>query len=220
MCGRYELNANARDLGAHFAEVVAAQEWETLGEFGSYNIAPSQSCVVIRYSKPDGCNVVERLLWGFRPHWSERRWINARAETLFETVAFREAASRRRCLVVATGWYEWQATGGQRKQPFHLRLDGPFAFAGIWTARRRADGEWELSFAIVTVPASGAAGEIHDRMPLVLPPERYAAWIDPATPSPERLLEPANEPRLRAYPVSFVVNDPKNDSPACIEAIA
>jgi putative SOS response-associated peptidase YedK len=220
MCGRYELNSTARDLEEHFAGLLTAADWQALGAFGSYNIAPSQACLVIRYSKRDGRNVLERLVWGFRPQWSKKGWINARDDTLFRTAAFRESAQKRRCLVLATGWYEWQATGGRRKQPYYIHMSRPFAFAGIWTARRLDEQSWELSFAIVTTDSRGAVAPIHERMPLVLDPRHYAAWLDPSTPDPQSLLRPVDDPSMLAHPVSFTVNDPKNDTAACIQAIA
>ena len=150
MCGRYELNATPLELSNHFGDLLPNTR-PLAGLPTSYNIPPSTAQPVIRYGETDGANVVDLLTWGFRPTWAKRAWINARVETLFTNTAFRESASKRRCLVIATGWYEWQQAEPKRKVPFYVHLDRPFAFAGIWTARKIGDA-WEKSFAIVTAP--------------------------------------------------------------------
>jgi putative SOS response-associated peptidase YedK len=216
MCGRYELNATPAELLDHFGNLLPPDAWQKVAEFRSYNVAPSLRPTVIRYGKRCGHNVIENLVWGYRPHWAKRSWINARDDTLFETAAFRESAARRRCLVVATGWYEWQQISEKRRQPYYLHFGHAFAFAGVWTARKITDDEWEASFAIVTTAADGLAAKIHDRMPLVLDSRNYAAWLDPKTEDPRALLV-SFEHGLSAYPVSTLVNDPKNDDPKCIE---
>jgi len=215
MCGRYELNATPAELAAEFGGLVDdAAAFAALPM--SYNIAPSTPQPVIRYGKTEGANVVDLLSWGFRPAWAKRPWINARVETLFTNTAFRESAAKRRCLVIATGWYEWQEVGERMKQPFYVHLERPFAFAGIWTARKLGDDAWEKSFAIVTAPASPALERIHERMPLVLDPRNYAAWVDPATANPAELVQPLEAAQFEAYPVSTFVNDPKNDAAECV----
>jgi putative SOS response-associated peptidase YedK len=215
MCGRYELNATSQELRNHFGDLLSNAEAFAAVPM-SYNIAPSTTQPVIRYGKTDGAIIVDVLTWGFRPTWAKRAWINARAETLFTNTAFRESANKRRCLVVATGWYEWQQAEPKRKVPFYVHLNRPFAFAGVWTARKIAD-TWEKSFAIVTAPASPALERIHDRMPLVLPPSNYAAWLDPNSETPADLLRPFDNGAFQAYPVSAYVNDPKNDSAEAVQ---
>jgi putative SOS response-associated peptidase YedK len=215
MCGRYELNATPLELSHHFGDLLENAESFAAVPM-SYNIAPSTAQPVIRYGKTDDANVVDLLTWGFRPTWAKRAWINARAETLFTSTAFRESASKRRCLVVATGWYEWQRAEPKHRVPFYVHLDRPFAFAGVWTARKIAD-VWEKSFAIVTAPASPTLARIHDRMPLVLNPSSYAAWLDPRTERPAELIHTFDSGAFEAYPVSTYVNDPKNDSAAAVE---
>lgn len=214
MCGRYELNATPMELSNHFGDLL--KDAQPLAELPtSYNIPPSTAQPVIRYGKTGGANVVDLLTWGFRPTWAKRAWINARVETLFKNTAFRESASKRRCLVIATGWYEWQQAEPKRKVPFYVHLDRPFAFAGIWTARKVSD-VWEKSFAIVTAPASPTLARIHDRMPLVMHPSNYAPWVDPSTDRPADLTRPFDNGAIEAYPVSTYVNDPKNNS---VEAV-
>lgn len=219
MCGRYELNVTPAMLGRRFAGLLP--EGVPWPGFSRYNVAPSLACPVIRYSRRDHANVLEPLTWGFEPQWSDRAFINARDDRLFSAPTFREAARKRRCLVLATGWYEWQARE-RAKQPFYAYLEThePLAFAGVWTAKKDAKGDWKLSFAIVTTAADGALATVHDRMPLVMRPENYAAWVDPATEDPASLLVPLEAARLRAHPVSKLVNDPKHDSAECIAALA
>jgi putative SOS response-associated peptidase YedK len=219
MCGRYELNATSADLQNHFGNLLPSGAWERFASFASYNIAPSQIVPVIRYSKRDENNVIDRLTWGFRPGWSSKAWINARADNLFATNAFREGAAKRRCLVPATGWYEWQVTQTKRKQPYYMHFDRVFAFAGIWSARKLNEVDWQLNFAIVTTDARGLAEKVHDRMPLVMHPRHYAAWLAPKTNNAETLLEPFDNGSLRVYPISTLVNDPKNDSAAVLEPL-
>lgn len=219
MCGRYALNATPVELRNHFGRWVPEHGWPSLSPLASFNIAPSRDCVVLRHSKRDGDNVVDGLKWGFRPRRAKRSWINARAETLFETRAFSESARRRRCLVVASGWYEWQEKRDRLKQPYYVHFEGLFAFAGVWTARKLDADEWELSFAIVTTPARGVVKPIHERMPLVLPPRHYAAWLDPGTENARGLLVPFDDGRMQAYPVSTYVNDPRHDDAKCLEPL-
>lgn len=217
MCGRYEFNATPRQIRNHFGDLVPDTTWDTFTPFTSFNIAPSLSPLVLRQRK--GETNIDRAVWGFRPHWAKRSWINARSETLFSVPTFRESARRRRCLVIATGWYEWKPAGPKNpKQPYyiHFNEDRVFAFAGVWTARKVETG-WEISFAIITTDAQGITQGIHHRMPLVLHPRHYAGWLNPETKGPSSLLAPFDNGELTAYPVSTYANDPKNDSPKCVE---
>src|SRR5690606_7602875 len=111
MCGRYELHATPREIQDHFGDLISAERWRRFTASSGYNIAPSLSVPIIRYSTKMAERSIDRAVWGFRPQWAKRAWINARAETLFTTTAFRESAAKRRCLVPATGWYEWRDTG-------------------------------------------------------------------------------------------------------------
>src|SRR5689334_10618390 len=118
MCGRYELNATPLELVSQFGSLLSDPASLT-SLTTSYNIAPSTMQPVIRYGRRTGANVVEPLTWGFRPSWAKRAYINARSETLFSSGAFKESAAKRRCLVIATGWYEWHVTGSRAKQPYY-----------------------------------------------------------------------------------------------------
>ncbi len=143
-----------------------------------------------------------------------------RSETAAEKPSFRDAFRKRRCLIPATGFYEWQALGGS-KQPFHSRLgDGrPFAFAGLWERWQGPEGSVE-SCAVLTTEANGVVRSVHDRMPVILPPDDYGAWLDPATPAPAALLLPLLRSYpgddLFAFPVGRWVNDPRHEGPACL----
>jgi putative SOS response-associated peptidase YedK len=152
------------------------------------------------------------------------RMINARAETLAEKPAFRSAFRARRCLVVADGFYEWQKLG-TRKQPHFIAFrDGrPFAFAGLWESWRGEGSEQVESCTIVTTEANELLSPIHDRMPVILDPDDFAHWIDPGERDTGRLaglLKPYPAGPLHAYPVSLLVNNPANDSPACVTRLA
>jgi putative SOS response-associated peptidase YedK len=163
--------------------------------------------------------------WGLVPSWAKDRWagsrmINARAETIAQKPAYRAAFRRRRCLVLADGFYEWQRLDGKKRPYFiHLRSDRPFAFAGLWEHWQGPEEELQ-SCALVTTEANDLMRPIHDRMPVILPEADYARWLDPSLDEPESLL-----PLLRSYPseamaayrVSTYVNSPTHDAPACVE---
>ena len=183
------------------------------------------------------------LRWGLIPAWAKdpsigNRMINARAETVAEKPAFRTALRKRRCLLAADGFYEWQA-GGRRKQPYFIRLrdDRPFAFAGLWEMweERRGDGTGTgpnlaadsgpvpvrsiESCTLLTTGPNDLMRPIHDRMPAILAPDDYAAWLDPAVQEPTQLLpllRPYPSEAMVAYPVGTLVNSPANDVPECV----
>jgi len=229
MCGRFTLRAPASVVAEQFAllEVPAFAP--------RFNIAPSQPVAVVRLA-PDGVSPRRELVWlrwGLIPSWGKpakkpeggpalpRDWINARAETAAEKPAFRAAFRRRRCLVLADGFYEWRKTGRQ-KQPYFLRLrdDRPFAFAGLWEAWEGAEHSYIESCTILTTDANERVAPIHNRMPVILAREDHDRWLDP---SEQRggalaaLLRPFPSDAMEAYPVSRAVNNPKHDAPDCIE---
>ena len=205
-----------------FASGVAHEVPEELAP--RYNIAPSQPVAVIANT---GVNRVELYRWGLIPSWAKDptigdRMINARAETLAEKPAFRGIFRKRRCLVLADGFYEWkQEPGARGKTPMYIRMASgqPFAFAGLWDAWRPEEGDAIQSCAIVTTGPNQLMQMIHTRMPVILAPEAYPRWLDPAEQSPERLvglLQPFPAEAMTAFPVSRYVNRPQNDSPECI----
>jgi putative SOS response-associated peptidase YedK len=218
MCGRFTLTSSARRLQERFALAAAPEEAAP-----RYNIAPSQPVLVIpnRHTR-----VLRPARWGLIPHFATdprigHRQINARAESLAARPAFRAAFARQRCLIPSDGFYEWRR-GGRARTPFHIRArDGaPLAFAGLWDVWRPPVGEAIASCTIITTGANDLLAPIHDRMPVILPPEAWDAWLDPRECAPgelKPLLVPCPDEWLEAYEVSSLVNSPANEDPACIE---
>ncbi len=231
MCGRYTIGAPAEEAVRQFALDRDAKEvWDSLTP--RYNVAPTQTVPVVKLSPSEAAEPARRLVpmrWGLVPSWAQdpkigNRLINARCETVANKPAFRSAFKRRRCLVPATGFFEWKRTPRNKKHPFLLRRRGGglLAFAGIWDSWHGDAPSGHLeTFSIVTGPPNEVAAPIHDRMPVILPEPDYDIWLDPEA-DPNHLLElldvyPAE--RMEAYPVSLVVNNPRNDSPDCIEPL-
>ena len=169
------------------------------------------------------------LRWGLIPSWAKdpkigNQCINAKAETVAEKPSFRAAFKKRRCLVVATGFYEWQVQG-RTKQPMWigLRSKRPFAFAGLWEHWTPAEGEPLVTCTIITTEPNELMRPIHNRMPAILAPTSYDQWLDPAFQHIEplkALLRPYLSEELTAYPVSTLVNNPRHDAPQCLEAVS
>jgi putative SOS response-associated peptidase YedK len=223
MCGRFTLTIDPARLQEAFPFVEVPQEMAP-----SFNIAPSQPIAVIANNQPDKLDFFK---WGLVPSWAKdpsigNRMINARAESLAEKPSFRTAFRRRRCLVLADGFYEWRKDpGGKSKTPMYIRMENgaPFAFAGLWEAWNSPDGSLLLTAAIITTSPNSLMASIHDRMPVILPPESYSAWLDPSERPPaelQPLLQPYPEALMNAYPVSRLVNSPQNDLPDCILPLA
>ena len=224
MCGRFTLRTAATDL----AEILGVDERPNLA--ARYNIAPGQDVLVVRASPGDGG---EREFatprWGLAPSWAKdpamgARMINARAETLAEKPSFREAFRRRRCLVAADGFYEWQKAPDGSRQPFHIRFDGdaPFAIAGLWETWRAPSGETLETCALITTDANRTLEPIHHRMPAILPPEAYGVWLDGRSSGDvlSALLRPYPPGDLTAHAVGPRVNDARHDDAACLEPAA
>jgi putative SOS response-associated peptidase YedK len=219
MCGRFTLFTPASRL----CEVFLPGEAPSVAP--RYNIAPTQPILAVRASAAPGRRVFAMPRWGLIPPWSRdpaigNRLINARAETASEKPAFRRAFRERRCLVPADGFYEWKREGAA-KRPFYVRMKGgaPFAFAGIWERWEGTRGEAVETCAILTTEPNELLSPLHDRMPLILPPEEYGRWLDPSIRSPEflaTLLRPFPSGGMEAYPVGRGVNNPANDDPSCI----
>ena len=197
MCGRFTLRAPASVI----AEQFSLFEVPTLKP--RFNIAPTQPVPVVRMT-PQPAEPQRQFVflhWGLVPSWATdpaigNRMINARAETAADKPSFRTALRRRRCLIVADGFYEWQ-TVGKRRQPMfiHRRDDRPLAFAGLWESWEGADHSALESCTILTTAANDLVRPIHDRMPVIVDPEDYGRWLDPAVQQPEPIL-----PLLRPYP--------------------
>lgn len=217
MCGRYTLTARPDAIATAFGATEVGADLRP-----RYNIAPGQNVAVIANRTP---RRVEFFRWGLVPSWAKdpaigHRMINARAETAADKPSFRSALRRRRCLVLADGFYEWKREG-KHKVPYYLyRAEhAPFAFAGLWEAWHPDDTPPLHSCTILTTEANPLVAPIHDRMPVILPPAEYDLWLTEAALDPEvvrPLLEPYPAEALRAHPVSTLVNRPTNDDPACI----
>lgn len=217
MCGRFSLGVNLDDLVEAFPDFKFPSALTP-----RYNIAPSQEVAVV---PNDVDRRVEFFHWGLIPSWAKdpeigNRLINARAETLAEKPSFRAAYLRRRCLILADGFYEWQTIPDSKvKMPLYIQLTSqkPFAFAGLWELWRPDDTPI-LSCTIITTEPNALLAPIHNRMPVILPPDAYDLWLDPAEQKPaalNHLLKPYPADLMTAYPVSRLVNSPANDVPAC-----
>jgi len=224
MCGRYTVTSP----GQVIAEAFGVDDPVELAP--RYNVCPGQDVPVVRLARDGETRRIDLVRWGLVPFFAKdpgpaARMINARAETAATSPAFREALRRRRCLVPADGFYEWQGAGRGRKQPFYVRReDGrPLAFAGLWERWRGKDGTKLDSCTILTTTPNELLAGIHDRMPVVVPPDAYARWLDRDLQDVEELRPLLATPPaagLAAYPVGLHVNDPKHDDPQCIAPLA
>ena len=222
MCGRYTLSTPT-DLLSDLYELETAVEAEP-----RFNIAPTQETPVVRVDPQTGRRRLDSLRWGLIPFWAKdpgigNRMINARSETVAEKPAYRVSFRKRRCLVMADGFYEWKATGGPKQPFFFHRQDGhPFAMAGLWDRWEKGqDGPVE-TFTILTTGPNETVEPIHKRMPVILDPSHFDRWLDPAFEDIDFLtsiLVPAPPATLETYPVSTYVNSPANEGPVCVDPI-
>jgi len=223
MCGRYFVTTPGQVLGEQFSIVTPPEL------VPRYNIAPTQSVAIVR-ADTGGARELAQVVWGLIPSWAKERaignkLINARGETLGDKPAFRDSYKRRRCLIPADGFYEWQKVAGG-KQPWAVRSKSgePFALAGLWSRWRDPESGAEIdSCTIVTTTPNELVATLHDRMPVIVPREAYALWLDPEVGERARLdplLVPFDADAMTAYPVSRRVNSPANDDPACLDPAA
>lgn len=222
MCGRYSFTQVAEAL----ADKFQVKEVPPLSP--RYNIAPTQQIATVSVNSESSERQLKMLRWGLIPSWAKdvkmgAKLINARAETVAEKPAFRAAFKKRRCLILADGFYEWQTQNGE-KQPFYFRLENgeTFAFAGLWEHWEKGEGEPIESCTILTTEANELMRPIHDRMPVILEAKNYEQWLDPEAKKIELLqsfLQPYPSEEMSAYPVSTKVNNPKNDRAECIQPI-
>lgn len=220
MCGRYSRDALPGDIEDAF-QVVRGPTVMVPGP--SWNVAPMQDAPIVGLA--NGERVLRVHRWGLVPSWAEpstaARAINARAETVASKPTFRAAFAKRRCLVPATGFYEWQRAG-KHKVPhlIHPTDQRLFAFAGLWEAKRTYAGELR-TYAVITTEPNAVAARIHDRMPVILPRAAWDAWLDPATPAEalQALLVPYAAERTEAYAVDPRVGSPSNNDPHLIEPV-
>ncbi|HEX7473638.1 MAG TPA: SOS response-associated peptidase [Candidatus Limnocylindrales bacterium] len=219
MCGRFTQQRSDHELAEWFEAEALVDD-----PGGRFNVAPTDPVSIV--VEKDDRRAITAYRWGLVPFWAKdisigSRLINARAETLASSNAFRESFARRRCLVPADGFYEWRRDPG-RRQPFVIhRLDGaPLAFAGLWSGwRDKATGEVLRTMTIVTTGANALMTPIHDRMPVVLAPEAWSRWLDPSLEDIaelQGLLVPAPDEGLEAYPVETLVNNVRNNGPELI----
>jgi putative SOS response-associated peptidase YedK len=224
MCGRFTLTVSPEELQAAFPNFTIPGDLPP-----SYNIAPSQPIPVILNN---GEEKLDFVTWGLIPFWTKPdkvgkfALINARSETAAEKASFKTPFRRRRCLILADGFFEWsKSSSGKSKTPYFITLkdQSPFAFAGLWDSWNSPEGDSIKTGCILTTSPNDLVKPIHDRMPVILPKNQYQTWLSPDEVKPEMIQPlmipyPANE--MQAYPVSTFVNSPKNNSPQCIQASA
>jgi putative SOS response-associated peptidase YedK len=218
MCGRFALFALSENLARQFGLSSAPSASP------HYNIAPSQRVTTVRRSST-GEREIARLRWGLVPSWAKdagigNRLVNARAETVQEKPAFRNAFRSHRCLIPASGFYEWQRREGG-KQPYYIRMrdETLLGLAGLWDRWEGPDEGVVESCAILTTAANAVLSPIHDRMPVIVSPEKYGHWLDPSlrdSNSLAPLLVPFPAEEMIAYPVSPRVNSPATDDAECV----
>lgn len=220
MCGRFSLSGEID----FYADYFGAGALGTEAVKPSWNVAPTDPVYVV--AQRDGQRHLETMRWGLIPHWStdaKSIHINARSETVATGATFRDSFSRKRCLIAADGFYEWEPKELGRTPHWIFRADGyPVGLAGLWaTWRNPADDEWVRSCAIVTAPAAGVISSIHDRMPVALSPEVWDRWLDrDVTDADEArlLLQPIDQELWMERTVSKLVNSVKNNGPEVQEA--
>ena len=218
MCGRYSLHTHPEVIALYFKLGLLPDITPR------YNITPGTNILIVRQNPEQG-RIADLYRWGLIPGWAKdpaigNKLANARAETVVEKPSFRSAFKRGRCLIPASGFYEWKKVAG-RKQPYYVRPVGAdlFSLAGLTERWMGPDGPVH-SCTIITTDANDLMRDIHDRMPVILAPEDHAAWLDPANQATEKLkalLKPSPAKLMAAHPVSTRVNTPKNDEPALIE---
>ena len=218
MCGRYSLTLEPVELRQAFGLSMMPEEWAP-----RYNIAPTQPVAVITDAVT---RKVEFMRWGLVPSWAKdisvgSKLINARAETVTEKPSFRSAFARRRCLILADGFYEWQKTGTKSPSiPYYFRLtnDRPFAFAGLWEVWQSSEGDELKTCTIITTEANARVAPVHDRMPVMLNPDMAWDWLgDGSKESLLKLLRPYPAEDMATYRVSRMVNDTEKDAAALIK---
>lgn len=223
MCGRFTQTATPTAIAQQFGISVPPLRKPR------YNIAPSQPVAAIRVDPETTTRQLVLLRWGLIPSWAKDQkigfhCINAKAETVAEKPSFRAAFRKHRCLVVATGFYEWQMQG-KTKQPMWIgsKSRQPFGFAGLWEQWQPPEGGVIESCTILTTEPNDLMRPIHNRMPVILSAETYPQWLDPTIQDVESLkalLCPYPSEELTAYPVSTLVNNPRHDVPECLEPVS
>jgi len=223
MCGR--VTQKSGPLRLAIVEGVDVSDSRMSNIPPRYNAAPSQELPVIRQNHKTGERSLEFIKWGLIPHWCQdaqggRKPINAKAESVARLPMFREAYALRRCIVPVDGFFEWRTIRGARaKQPYAIAMkDGsPFGLAGLWENwRNPKTGDWERTFAIITVPSNELVGKIHDRMPAILERAGYDRWLGLQLDPHNLLITYPSEP-MTMWPISTRVNKPENDDPSLLD---
>jgi putative SOS response-associated peptidase YedK len=222
MCGRYGRRADKQRI-AEWMQTHNTDVFDDSYLAQSYNVAPQSLQPVVRLDSETGERELTIMRWGLIPFFAKDAkiaysTINARAETVATSPVFREPMKRRRCLVPATGFYEWQALDKKSKQPWAIELaDGNlFAFAGLWDRwKDQATGQPLETYTIITTDPNELLEPIHNRMPVILSPQNYSRWLDPGEPSqlPIDLLRPYPAEEMRAWKVSAAVGNVRNNCP-------
>jgi len=225
MCGR--VIQSSSPLRYAFVDGMNVRDSRVSNYPPRWNAAPSQELLVIRRNHRTGEVSLDPLRWGLIPYWCKdpaggHKPINAKAETVGRLPTFREAYRKRRCIVPVDGFFEWQASKGQRaKQPYAIAMqdDSPFGIAGLWENwKDPVSGEWVRTFAVIVTDANSLVAEIHDRMPVILSPADYERWLG-EEPDPHDLLRPFPAETMKMWPISTRVNKPENDDPFILERV-
>src|ERR1700742_2245826 len=222
MCGRYVRKSTRREIAAWFgADDDDALEWSA-----SYNVAPQTFQPVVRLNRDTGQREIVLLRWGLIPYWSKDAkigysTINAKAETVATAPAFRDAFKRRRCLVPADAFYEWQKLDPKHKQPYAIALNSGelYGFAGLWERwKNAATGEWLETFTIITTDANQLIAPLHNRMPVIFGRKDYERWLDHDAPQPPLdLLRSFPAEKMAVWKVNKSVGKVSNDNPQLLE---
>src|SRR5882672_11559582 len=223
MCGRYRLTAKERYLRDHFG-LDEDPHWTP-----RWNIAPTQQVPIVRQDRKEPKRSFGLVRWGLIPYWAKDKsvalkTINAMSETAAEKPAFRDAMKRRRCLIPADGFYEWQKLGPKEKQPYNFGMidDSVFAFAGLWERWRDPVGEVIETYSVLTTQPNALVADVHDRMPAILKPEDYDLWLDPGVRDAAvvtECLKPFDPSLMKKYPVSTRVSRTENDDQECVREV-
>ena len=223
MCGRYNLTLSPAEL-QDFFDLFRDREFEQAWR-PRYNIAPTQTVVAVRFEEESGPRTPVLMRWGLIPRWAKTikarpQPINARAEGVATSKMFSPLLKRKRCLIPATGYYEWQKLDSKSKQPFHIHRHGhePLAFAGLWDTWTRDDQQVE-SCTIITTAANDAMNPIHERMPLIVNADTYDPWLDPLSSGEavlSSLVAATEEVDLETTAVSTTVNNVRNETSDCL----
>jgi putative SOS response-associated peptidase YedK len=228
MCGRYALSTPIERLAEQFhVDEVTVEE----APAPSWNVAPTREVVTVATSRDGSTRRLATMRWGLVPSWAKdpsvgNRMINARAETLTASNAYRRAFETRRCILPADGYYEWMAGAAKKdpKRPFYYQADGgrPLAIGGLWEVWRDAEDKRLVTCTIITTEPNKLAAQVHDRMPLLLPPEAWDRWLAPEPLNEDearRILVPASEGSVEAREVGTAVSNVRNDGPELVEAV-